>query len=216
VNDVAEQLLELSGGDPFRDVRVRSEEHQAAHGCGLHNAGGPVMQLVASIARATGSHRILDLGCGLGYSTLWIAHAAGPDARVIGIDDDPEHVEEAERLAESHGLGELVQYRLGAVVDVLSDVDWPVDMIHDDAWFARPPAHLDAAIHLLRPGGVLTMANWFLLVDALTGETRNNWERFGGPAWATDSVAFAQQLVQRDDLEINWIANPPVGLATKK
>ncbi|MGA9277293.1 O-methyltransferase [Ilumatobacter sp.] len=215
MDDVAERLLELAGGDPFRAVRVLSEEHQIEHGCGLHHAGGPVMQLVASITRAARPQRVLDLGCGLGYSTLWIAQAAGPDAHVIGIDDDPRHIEEAERLAQAHGLGDRITYRCGAVVDVLGTLDSPVDMIHDDAWFARPPAHLDAAIGLLRTGGVLTMANWFLLVDALTGQPRNDWERFAGPTWAVDTVSFARQLAARDDLEISWITTPPVGLATK-
>ena len=35
------------------------------------------MQLVAALARAANVERALDLGCGLGYSTLWIASAIG-------------------------------------------------------------------------------------------------------------------------------------------
>lgn len=209
-------MLELGGGDLFRDVRVRSEEHQASHGCGLHNAGASVMQLVASITRAARPLNILDLGCGLGYSTLWIAHAAGPTAHVLGIDGDAEHVDEAQRLAELHGMSDRVTYQRGTVVDVLTAMDSPVDMIHDDAWFAQPPAHLDAAVGLLPAGGVLTMTNWFLLVDALSGESRNDWEMFAGPTWATDAVAFAHELAERDDLDISWITQPPLALATKR
>src|SRR2546421_479207 len=103
MEDVSLQLMRLAGGDPFEDVRVRSEEHQAAHGCGLHNAGAPVMQLVAAIVRASGAARLADLGCGIGYSTLWLAEAAGPEATVLGIDNDPDHTGEAEAIAMRHG-----------------------------------------------------------------------------------------------------------------
>lgn len=216
MEDVAVQLLELSGGDPFENVRLRSEAHQAQHGCGLHNAGGPVMQLVSSIARVSQPRLALDLGCGLGYSTLWIARAAGVGAHVIGIDDDPQHIEEATELAAAAGLSDRITYEVGSAVDVLSSMDTPVDMIHDDAWFATPPAHLERAIALLRKGGVMTMANWFLLIDGLTGEPRNDWELFAGPTWAADALSFAEQLAKRSDIEINWITKPPVGLVTKK
>jgi hypothetical protein len=49
--DVDDQLMELAGGDPFVDVRRQSETHQREHGCGLHNAGAPQMQLIAAIAQ---------------------------------------------------------------------------------------------------------------------------------------------------------------------
>ena len=95
---VAEKLMELAGGDPFTEVRRQSEEHQRAHGCGLHHAGAPQMQLVAALARAAKVERALDLGCGLGYSTLWIATAIGETGSVVGIDDDPEHTARATSL----------------------------------------------------------------------------------------------------------------------
>ena len=54
---VADQLMELAGGDPFAEVRRLSEEHPRVHGCGLNRAGGPQMQLVAAVARAANAER---------------------------------------------------------------------------------------------------------------------------------------------------------------
>jgi len=85
---VAMQLMELAGGDVFARVAQESQDHQQDHGCGLHNAGGPQMQLVAALARAAGARRVLDLGSGLGYSTLWIANAIGDDALVVRFAHD--------------------------------------------------------------------------------------------------------------------------------
>jgi predicted O-methyltransferase YrrM len=215
VEDVAVQLLRLAGGDPFEQVRRRSEEHQAEHGCGLHNAGGPVMQLVAAIVRASGASQLADLGCGIGYSTLWIAEAAGPGATVLAIDSDPAHITEAATLASHHGLGDRIEFKAGLVAEVLSRGTRRFDLVHDDAWFARAPAHLETMIRLLRPGGVLTTANWFLLVDALTGQPRNDWGAFAGPTWAEDTISYARALAEREDLTMTWITNPPVGVAVK-
>lgn len=215
MSEVAQALMGLAGGDPFADVRRASEEHQREHGCGLHHAGGPQMQLVSALARCSGARRALDLGCGLGYSTLWIASALGSAGSVVGIDDDAAHIARASELATGHRLPARVSYVTGSVLDVLPELDGPFDMIHDDAWFAKTPDHLDAMVALLRPGGLLTMANWFLLVDALTGEPRNDWASFAGPAWAEDTVEYARVLAGRADLAVTWVTVPPIGFATR-
>lgn len=213
--NVNDQVLELSGGDRFTDVRQLSEKHQQDHGCGLHNAGGPVMSTVASIAQLAGAQRILDLGSGLGYSTLWLADAAGPSCHVTGIDADPEHTEAATMIAAQRGFSDRVAYVTGKAAEVLPTLTGTYDLIHDDAWFADRPTHLDAALDLLRPGGTMTMANWFLLFDALTNAQQEAWEHFAGPAWQRRTLDYAEHLVNRTDISMNWITSPPVGIATK-
>ena len=173
------------------------------------------MQLVASIARASGARRVLDLGCGLGYSTLWLASAVADGGSVLGVDDDPTHIAEARAIATDAGVAASVAYETGRVADVLAALTGTFDLVHDDAWFARAPDHLDVMVERLRPGGVLTMANWFLLVDALTGRPRNDWVRFSGAAWAADTLAYAEALAARPDLAVTWVTSPPIGFATK-
>lgn len=210
------KLLGLAGGDCFADVRELSARHQAEHGCGLHSAGGPVMSAVAGIARAANAQRILDLGSGLGYSTLWLADAAGPACHVTGIDEDPEHTAEATRIAAGRGFADRVTYLTGTVAEVLPNLEGTYDLIHDDAWFAGQPEHLEAVIGLLRPGGTLTMANWFLLVDTLKNLSQaKDWEPFAGPDWHRRARECADRLASRDDIKTVWLASPPIGIATK-
>lgn len=212
--DVAMQLMELAGGDRFAALRTESEIHQRSHGCGLHHAGAPQMQLVAALARAAGVTRALDLGSGLGYSTLWIAGSIDLDGVVVGIDEDLVHTTRATEIAADVGFGDRVHYVTGKVRDVLPNLDGPFDMIHDDAWFAKTPDHLEAMLELLRPGGLLTMANWFLLVDAITGKPRNDWNSFAGPHWADDTLEYAHLLASRRDLQVTWVTTPPIAFAT--
>ncbi len=174
------------------------------------------MQLVASLGRLIAPASVLDLGCGLGYSTLWLASIVQPGGRVIGIDDDPVHISEATSIARELGYADRVEYRCGRVTDVLGTIDQPVDMIHDDAWFAATPAHLDAMVGLIRPGGLLTMVNWFLLVDAITGSPRNDWESFAGEDWAAATTRYAQELAARSDLHVTWLESPPIAFATRR
>lgn len=213
MSDVATELMLLAGGDPFERVRKDSEAHQRNHSCHLHTAGPEVMQLAASYVRAGNATDVLDLGCGLGYSTLWLA--AGANGRVIGVDSDEGHVSGARRWADVLGFEDKVRFVAGHAAAVLDELSGPFDAIHDDAWFASAPDHVEVMISLLRPGGVLTMPNWFLLVDAITGQPRNDWERFGGPTWAADTKEYARQLVSRPDLSMNWIVEPPLGVAVK-
>ena len=50
------------------------------------------MQLASMFVRAANPRTVVDLGCGIGYSTFWLADASAPGSRVIGIDFDPAHV----------------------------------------------------------------------------------------------------------------------------
>jgi hypothetical protein len=58
-------------------------------------------------------------------------------------------------------------------------------------------------LSLLRPGGLLTMVNWFLLVDGITGTPRNDWNSFAGPHWADDTFEYARLLY------VTWVTTPP-------
>ena len=54
--------------------------------------------------------RVLDLGCGVGASTLAIARAY-PNVEVVGIDLDEASVAEARRAAHAAGMGDRVTFR---------------------------------------------------------------------------------------------------------
>ena len=215
LDDVAIELAQLVGGDPFETVRLASETHQREHGCGLFHAGAPQMQLVSSLARLVKPTRILDLGSGFGYSTLWLARALDDAGTVIGVDDDPIHTARATDLIKEQGFGDSIRFVTGRVRNVLDSIAGPFDVVHDDAWFAQRPDHLETMLGLLRPGGLLTMVNWFLLVDTITGQPRNDWGSFAGPKWAEETLSYANHLAARSDISVTWVTTPPIAFASK-
>jgi len=220
--EVNAQLLALEGGDPFAHVLAAAERHRRGHArvatCGLYPAGPRVMRLAASLTRAAGARRILDLGTGFGYSALWLAEAAGADAHVDAIDQFSEHVAEAERFARLAGLDDRVRFIQGDVRSVLDGLRAapPYDQVHDDAWFAAEPPYFERVLELLRPGGLLTMPSWFLLTDALAGVRHERWARFGGEAWEESTRAYAQRLAADPRLAVTFTTSPPLGIAIKR
>src|SRR3990172_7871424 len=211
-------LLDLYGGDPFADVYRSSNEHREAHGpdCDVYPSVPVKMRLLAGIVRTAGAQRILEIGCGLGYSALWLAEAAGPDGRVETIDRFPEHVALARRYVEEAALGQRVAVLQGEGADILQALAGPYDVIHDDGWFAHEPAYFDQMIDLLRPGGLLIMSNWFLLEQAVTGNLTMDWSEFAGPDWAQSVKAYAKKLVSRPALHVSFLMSPSwVALAVR-
>jgi predicted O-methyltransferase YrrM len=211
-------LLDLYGGDPFARVYRASNEHREAHGpaCEVYPSEPAKMRLLAGLVRAAGARRILEIGCGLGYSALWLTDAAGPGGRVETIDRFPEHAAPARRYAEEAGLAGHLNVIEGEGADVLAALTGPYDLIHDDGWFAHEPPYLDTMVSLLRPGGLLLISNFFLLEQAVTGRTTMDWNEFAGPDWAESVKAYAKKLVSLRDLHVSFIMSPSwVALAVK-
>jgi predicted O-methyltransferase YrrM len=215
---INDHLLALYGGDPFAAVVRAAEEHRASHGqaCGLYPAGPLVMRLVATLVRVSGATRILDIGTGFGYSALWLAVAAGAGAHVDAIDQFEEHVAAGRQFAAGAGLAERISFIAGEASAVLLRLAGPYDLIHDDGWFAAQPPYFERVVELLRPGGLLTMPNWFLLEDAVTGVERRPWAEFAGEGWAEATRTYAQRLADDPRFHITWTVSPPLGIAIRQ
>ena len=210
-------VLDLYGGDPFGHVRDASNEHREAHGpeCEVYPSDPIKMRLLATLVRATGAKRILEIGCGLGYSALWLADAVGPDGRVETIDRFPEHVALTRQYVSEASFSDRLQVIEGGGVDVLAALSGPYDLVHDDGWFAREPAYLQRSVDLLRPGGLLALSNWFLLEEALSDKPQMDWSTFAGPDWADHVQAYARKLTSQPQLSLAFALRPWLGLAVK-
>jgi 2-polyprenyl-3-methyl-5-hydroxy-6-metoxy-1,4-benzoquinol methylase len=108
-----------------------------------------------------GGARALDVGCGVGWSSISLAKAF-PGLRVDGIDSDEASIAEAQRNAAEAGVADRVRFRvvdaaeLGASGEGDYDAALIFEALHD---MARPAEALAAVRGLLAAGGVLIVAD---------------------------------------------------------
>jgi tocopherol O-methyltransferase len=119
------------------------------------------IQLVEHLARLASlapGHKILDVGCGFGGSSIYLAKSYDADA--TGITISPVQVEMARKAAASDGVNAkfILMDAEKMKFDESFDVVWSVESIshypHKESFFA-------SAAQCLKPGGTLAVIDWF-------------------------------------------------------
>jgi len=131
---------------------------------------------------STGTARVLDIGCGLGWSSVSIARTF-PNARVDGVDLDAASIAAARGIAEQEGVSDRVRFEVQDAADLAGagyDLGTMFEMLHD---LARPVEALRAAREAVAPGGVV------LVADEMTGDA------FDGPADEADRRHYGWSLL---------------------
>lgn len=106
--------------------------------------------------------RVLDAGCGIGGSSVWLAKELG--VSVVGITLSAKQCSQAQSLAKRSGVWDttsfLVQdYSLTGFPNESFDVVWAVESV---CYAPQKIAFLKEAYRLLRPKGTLIVADGFL------------------------------------------------------
>ena len=120
-------------------------------------SSGPLLSVLAATVAA---ERILEVGCGLGYSALCLAR--GSDGFVETIERDNEHAQLTEEAIVREGHADRIRVLRGRGADVLPGLDEPYDLIFSDGDPEEMPLDLEHFFRLLRPGGLLVSPNLFL------------------------------------------------------
>lgn len=165
-------------------------ENNAIH-FGYHDAGqrrshaGSLLntnRVLADIAAIHRGERVLDAGCGIGGSSVWLAEQRG--ATVVGITPVRTQVERARRLAAARGVSHAVtvkqaDYTAMPFPDASFDVVWALESVchaREKAAFYRESARV------LRPGGRLVIGEYMrarrplrAADEALLGRWLSSW-----------------------------------------
>lgn len=150
---------QLFNRDEFGLVAQASEAHRAEHGCTLYpSTPGQILGAMAATANAK---RVLEIGGGYGYGTLWLARGVGRGGRVETIERDPGHAAMITGHALQYGFENVISVHEGEDANVLPGLSGAYDLIVYDA-DVPGPGHIPHFHRLLRRGGTLLASNLFL------------------------------------------------------
>ncbi len=107
----------------------------------------------------SGARRIFEMGSAIGYSTIWLARAAGPPAEVHYTDGDPAQARDAENYFRRAGLSRRIHIQVGDAVRLLSQASGKFDLIFCDIDKSQYPAAIRRAMPKLRRGRLLLADN---------------------------------------------------------
>jgi predicted O-methyltransferase YrrM len=121
--------------------------------------GPAVARLLSLFVQVSGAKRIFELGSAIGYSTIWLARAAGPQAKVFYTDGDPEKAKRAQVYFRMAGVGKRIEAKVGDAMELLKKTPGKFDLIFNDVDKHQYPEALRAALPKLRRGGLLITDN---------------------------------------------------------
>jgi predicted O-methyltransferase YrrM len=148
----------LYGMLPERDPVLRKMERYAKD----HDVpiiGPAVGRLLYLLAQLLGARRIFEMGSAIGYSTVWLARAAGPGGRVFYTDGSEENVRRARNYLRRAGVARRVKFLHGNALELVKTVPGRFDLIFLDVDKPQYPAALHVALPRLRRGGLFITDN---------------------------------------------------------
>jgi predicted O-methyltransferase YrrM len=123
----------------------------------IERASGHFLHLLALAMRA---QAVLEIGSSNGASTIWLAAAVMEHGgQVTGTELIPERAEDANANLREAGLADFGQVLPGDARQTIQGLVGPFDLVFIDAEKDDYVAHVEAALPLLRPGGVVVADN---------------------------------------------------------
>ena len=143
---------------PKRDaVLAEMERYAKKHDVPI--IGPAVARMIYLLAQISGARRIFEMSSAIGYSTIWLARAAGPDAEVYYTDGDAANAKRARGYFQRAGVNERVQVLTGDAIELIDSVPGEFDLIFIDVDKHQYPAALRKALPRLRNEGLLITDN---------------------------------------------------------
>jgi SAM-dependent methyltransferase len=176
------------GGDVF--------SRQYATGTAPWDIGRPQPEMIALEDAGTLGPRVLDVGCGTGTLSLYLAERGH---QVLGIDGAPPAIESAR--ASAAGTNTDIVFILGDAIDVMSGIHDSFDAVVDVGFFHSLDDHTRVRFEtqlarVLAPGGVYAMLAFSDRVPGVFGPRRVSEaeirETFAGSQWRIREIRPAE------------------------
>jgi predicted O-methyltransferase YrrM len=142
----------LPEDEPLLQARANAEDLGGSEP--IRPAGGAVLRFLAA---AISARTVVEIGTGCGSSGIWLLRGMRPDGVLTSVDVEPEYQRMARKaFAEAGFAANRYRLILGRALDVLPRLsDGAYDLVFCDADPREYPDYLEAALRLLRVGGIM-------------------------------------------------------------
>lgn len=145
-------------------------------------------RVMAQMAKIGSDDRVLDAGCGVGGSSVWLARNVG--ASVAGINLSARQLEIAQQLATANDVGDRIAFSVQSFTetsfpDDSFDVVWGLESI---CYAENKERFLAEALRVLKPGGRVIVADGFLNRADLSQRERRHLDAWLD-GWAVPNLA---------------------------
>jgi caffeoyl-CoA O-methyltransferase len=143
---------------PERDAVIKEiEDHAAKNRVSI--IGPAVARFLSLLVHITGAKRIFEMGSAIGYSTIWLARAAGPKAEIFYTDGNPENAKRAGDYFRRAGVARRIKVQTGNALELVKKASGKFDIVFNDIDKYQYPEALRAALPKLKRGGLLIADN---------------------------------------------------------
>lgn len=149
--DVLRQLREETDRDPNAIMQIPPEQGQ----------------FMAFLIRALGAKKAIEIGTYTGYSALCIALALPKDGIVVACDINDTWANIGKKYWKEAGVSDRIDFRLGPALNTIEELlasgqNGTFDFVFIDADKSNYIRYYEAALSLLRPGGIIAIDNVLL------------------------------------------------------
>jgi predicted O-methyltransferase YrrM len=184
-------IRETFGSEPDGLAQVRGRGESLAPGMQLSPAEGKLLAVLTALKKPM---HILEIGCFVGYSALWMASRLGEGGRITTIERDAQHARIARGHFEKLDRKKCITLLEGDALETLTrlaDARHPlphagegwgegVDMVFIDAEKRQYLDYLLALEPMLNAGALVVADNTFLFgevyLESPTNASRQAWE----------------------------------------
>lgn len=144
----------------------------------LHEAFINTNKFLAETAAIKAGDVVLDAGCGVGGSSIWLAKTVG--CKAVGVTVSPKQQREATRLAKENGVEHLAEFYVKDFTNTgfdseSFDVVWGLESI---CYADNKLDFLKEAFRLLKKGGRIAVCDGFKQRDPQNREEEINLQRY--------------------------------------
>jgi cyclopropane fatty-acyl-phospholipid synthase-like methyltransferase len=184
------------------------DEDHRTHGSAVENMN----RVLADTVDVGPTDTVLDAGCGVGGSTVWLATER--DATAAGVDIVPMQLREARKLAAKRSVADATEFVLGDFTttgfrDDTFDVVWAIESV---SHYPEKLEFIEEAARVVDDGGRLVLSDGFRAVDQYTPHERERMDRWLD-GWALPNLASVEEF--RDGLEDHGFENVQFHEATE-